>query len=423
MQTFSVSRYKGISGTIEVSTDGGSVIVQGKNAAGKSSFIDGVVELFDPRGIRLTPHPIHHGEDEAKAEFIDTNLNVRITREWKRDKNGDPKSTLTVHALDGARHAKPSEIIAKLTGGIIFDPSRFLMLDPKPQRDMLLQKVELPFDLEQLEGRERAAEDERLKRGQAARAAEGAVTNADRPVPGTPLERVSTAELVAKLEAARQHNADGQRVVDISEDLGRQYSSLIERAAALRAELAKVEADAAEVMQRRGAANKAVEAFTPIDTTELEEQVRNVDDINYNVQLGENVRVLEERASLARKEWETANALVAKIQQEKADGLKQAVFPHPSLSVSDDGVLFDGVPFAQVNTGQREEAAFAIATAGQPDLRLVVVKNGDLMDESSLKRIDEIALERGYTVLIERGRPDTGGLVATFVEMVDGQSV
>ena len=51
------------------------------------------------------------------------------------------------------------------------------------------------------------------------------------------------------------------------------------------------------------------------------------------------------------------------------------------------------------------------------------MKNGDLMDEASLASIDKIALERGYTVLIERGRPDVGGLVATFLEMSDGQQV
>lgn len=422
VQTFKIENYKGIRGTVEVSTDGGSVIVQGRNAAGKSSFIDGITELFDARGIRLTPHPINHGAEDAKAEFTDTELDVKITREWKRSKNGKPTSTLTVHALDGAKHAKPADLIAELTGGIIFDPSKFLLLDPKPQRDMLLRKVELPFDLDEIEGRERAAEDERLKRGQAARAAEGAVTNADRPAPGTPADPVSTAELVAKLEEAYRHNAH-VRALGVKIEDG--HTSMVDaeaRIERLEAELAEAKQARNELAARINAAAEELGNASPIDTTELEEKVRNVDEINRNVQMGENYRELEKRASMARVEWEAASAQVAMIQQEKTDGLKQAVFPHPSLSVSDEGVLFDGVPFAQVNTGQREEAAFAIATAGLPKLRLVVVKNGDLMDEESLAKIDAIAEERGYTVLIERGRPDTGGLVATFVEMVDGQA-
>lgn len=421
MQTFKIENYKGIRGTVEVSTDGGSVIVQGKNAAGKSSFIDGIVELFDARGIRLTPHPIHEGEEEARAEFTDTDLDVKITREWKRGKDGKPKSVLTVHALDGAKHAKPAEVIANLTGGLIFDPSRFLLLDPKPQRDMLLRAVDLPFDLDELEARERAAEDERLKKGQAARAADGAVTNAERPAPGTPDAPVSTADLVARLEEARAHNARIDQAVRAEQQHSAAQDRITDQIKDLEAQIERLRQQYAEESAARTEAKKAAEQPL-IATTELEAQVANVDEVNRNVQLGQIYRALEEEAESKRKDHEEAAAQVKHIQKLKADGLKQATFPHPALSVSDEGVLYDGVPFSQVNTGQREEAAFAIATAGQPDLRLVIVKNGDLMDEGSLARIDEIAAERGYTVLIERGRPDVGGLVATFVEMVDGQA-
>jgi len=420
MQTMSVSDYKGIRGTVEVSTNGGSVIVTGKNAAGKSSFIDAITELFDARGIRLTPHPINHGADEAKAEFTDTELDVKITREWKTDRDGKVKSTLTVRALDGAKHAKPADVIAKLTGGIIFDPSRFLMLDPKPQRDMLLRKVELPFDLDQLEGMERAAEEERLKRGQAARAAEGAVTNAERPAPGTPAEPVSTAELVAKLDEARAHNRQGEHAKSLQNEYSNAIMDYDRRIEELENQIIRLKSERLEIEEKRDVVMKEVDAFTPIDTTDLEAQVQNVDEVNRNVQLGKIYRELEAEAERKRAEWEAADAEVKRIQQQKADGLKEAVFPHPALSVSDDGVLYDGVPFSQANTASRNKAAFAIATAGNPDLRLVIVKEGDLLDEESLAEIDRIAAERGYTVLIERGRPDTGGLIATFVEMVDG---
>lgn len=422
MQTFKIENYKGITGTVEVSTNGGSVIVQGRNAAGKSSFIDGIIELFDARGIRLTPHPINEHADEAKAEFIDTDLDVKIVREWKRGNDGKPTSKISVYALDGAKHAKPAEVIAELTGGLIFDPSKFLLMDPKPQRDMLLRKVQVPFDLDQLEGEERAAEEERLKLGQVARAAEGAVTNAHRPEPGTPLAPVSTVELVAKLEEARAHNAKVTRATDLVAELGKQIDGIDNRLTELRRQIEELEGERVTLEQRSADAQQTASAEALIDTTQLESQVANVDHINREVQVGEIFRALEEEAEFKRREWEVSDAAVKEIQQRKADGLKVAVFPHPSLSVSEDGVLFDGVPFSQLNQGQREEAAFAIATAGNPDLKLVIVKNGDMMDEVTLAHIDKLALERGYTVLIERGRPDVGGLVATFVEMVDGQA-
>lgn len=421
MKTFKIENYKGIRGTVEVSTDGGSVVVQGRNAAGKSSFIDGITELFDARGVRLTPHPIHEGEEEAKAEFIDTELDVRITREWKRDKNGQPTSKLTVHALDGARHSNPSEVIAKLTGGLIFDPSKFLQLDPKPQRDMLLRKVQLPFDLDKVEAEQQDAEEDRLRKGQAARAAEGAVTNADRPAPGTPTEPVSTAELVAELEEAREHNAKIQRAADLAVELDNQLDSIDSRIESMRSEIATLEVERTDVAERRKQAALASDEKKLIDTTELEVKAANVDEINRNVQLTGILKKLQDEAETKRGEYKAAEDAVQKIVKKKADGLKKAVFPDPHLSVSDEGVLYDGIPFAQANTASRNKAAFSIATAGSPDLRLVIVKDGDLLDEESLAEIDRLALERDYTVLVERGRPDVGGLLATFVEMVDGQ--
>lgn len=422
MKTFKVSDYKGIKGTVEVSTDGGSVIVQGSNAAGKSSFIDAITELFDARGVRLTPRPINDNADEAVAEFTDTELDVRVVREWKKNKDGGISSTLSVYALDGAKHKQPAQVIAELTGGMIFDPSRFLLLDPKPQRDALLRKVELPFNLEALEAEERTAEESRLSAGQVARAAEGAVTNAERPAPGTPSKPVSTAELVAELDNVRAHNARIQQAMREVQQHSAAQDDITDRIKSLEAQIKQLEKEYADASMARSKASEI--AGEPLkDASELEAKVANVDEINRNVQIAKIRAGLEMEAVVKREAWEESEQAVKDIVQRKKDGLKQAVFPDPLLSVDDSGVLYDGVPFNQVNTAARNKAAFAIATAGDAALKLVIVKEGDLLDEFSLADIDRVAVERGFTVLVERGRPDVGGLVATFVEMKDGQVV
>ena len=75
--------------------------------------------------------------------------------------------------------------------------------------------------------------------------------------------------------------------------------------------------------------------------------------------------------------------------------------------MDENGVTFDGVPFTQVNSAMRRRVAFAIATAGDPKLRLVIIKDGDLLDADSLAAIRELADERGYTVLVERDRDES----------------
>ena len=424
MQTFSVSRYKGIRGTVEVSPDGSSIIVQGKNGSGKSSFVDGISQLFQLDDTRKVPNPIHEGEDSAISEFIDTERDVRLVREWKRDRNGKVKQTLTAFSLDGARYASASEKVAELTGGLIFDPSKFLLLDPKPQRDALLSKVELKVDLDQLNREQLAAEDDRLVKGQMARAAEGAVENADRVPPGTPVQPLSTAELVAEHTRLKDEN-NARR--DAVASCQRSDDSLADfRGAVREAENALVvmRAELEEMTKRHEKLSADVAHLPPLhDLDELERKIASVDEVNRNVQLAQIRAKLESDAAAKREEWKVADDYVEAIIQRKKDALAEAVFPDPSLSVDDERVLCDGLPFTreQVNSAKQIRVALNIATAGNPELKLIFIKEGDLLDEESLAEVDRIATERGYTVLIERGRPDVGGLIATFIEMENGQ--
>ncbi len=64
----------------------------------------------------------------------------------------------------------------------------------------------------------------------------------------------------------------------------------------------------------------------------------------------------------------------------------------------------------------RRRIAFAIATAGDPELRLVIVKDGDLLDAESLEGIRDIAARRGYTALIERDRDESRQIGFTIVD-------
>lgn len=82
--------------------------------------------------------------------------------------------------------------------------------------------------------------------------------------------------------------------------------------------------------------------------------------------------------------------------------------------MDESGVTFEGIPFVQTNTATRRKVAFAIATAGAPKLRLVIVRDGDLLDAESLDAIRVLAEERGYTVLCERDRDESRAIGFTI---------
>lgn len=396
-QTFSVRDFKGVR-EITLHPSGRLVVIAGANGAGKSSFIDGLAELFDPKGSKLTPMPIREGADEARAEYIDEALDLKITRRWT--KNGTA-GTLTVETLDGAKYSRPSDVVASLLGGAIFDPVAFLNLPEKAQRDALLEKVVLPFDLDALNRDKADAEQRRLEAGREVKRLQGALDSLPKPVPNTPAEEVSAQSILSEIEKAQ--NIEQQRT-----DANRRYDDAARTYDDLTAQIERLTAQREEVAEWQAAAKADLESLpAPVDIAPLREQLTAVEDTNAQVRAARQYLTVSGELQVADIEYTAAQADLDSIAKTKAEGLAAATFPVAGLSVDDDGVTFSGIPFSQVNSAMRRRIAFAIATAGDPKLKLVIIKDGDLLDAHSLAGIAELAEERGYTVLVERDRDDS----------------
>lgn len=414
-QTFTVENFKGVR-EITLSPEGSLVVIAGGNGAGKSSFIDAFVELFDPKGTRLTPKPIREGKDEARAEFVDTDLDIRVVRTWKKNDAG----RLEVFALDGAKYGKPAEVVAKLTGGLIFDPVAFLNLDEKKQRDALLAKVDLPFDIDEVAREKAGAEGRRLEAGRDVKRLEGAIASIPKPAPGTPAEEVSAHSILDEIRSAQEFENNGQMLTANLAAARSEVASRVARVQELtdqlereRRRLDEAEQDRDEIASELTHWKETPEAP---DTEALRAQLAAVEATNAAVRTArEHARVAAELAE-ARAAHEAAQADIDAVEAQKAVGLAAASFPVDGLSVDESGVTFQGIPFAQVNSAMRRRIAFAIATAGDPQLRLVIVKDGDLLDAESLEAIRDLAAQRGYTALIERDRDESRQIGFTIVD-------
>lgn len=388
--------FKGVR-EITLNPSGALVVIAGANGAGKSSLIDAMTELFAPKGVKLTPRPIREGADEAYAEYTDTELGVKISRTWKKNDSGK----LEVQSLDGAKYSKPTEIIAELTGGLLWDPVAFLQMDERKQRDALLEKVTLPFDLDALAREKAGAEERRLIAGREVKRLEGALSQLPKPAPGTPDEEVSAQAILDEIEAAQDINRRSETTraaYSAATSLVIDYDRQIE-------DLKRQREDAAE---RKNALWHQLNGLPPaVDVEPLREKLSAVDDTNRAVRAARQYLEVSGQLQVADAEHADAQAQLDNIAQRKAAGLASATFPVDGLSVDDDGVTFNGIPFSQVNSAMRRRVAFAIATAGDPRLKLVIVKDGDLLDADSLQAIAEVADERGYTVLVERDRDES----------------
>ncbi len=387
---------------------GNLVVIAGANGAGKSSLLNAIAELFNSKGVKLYPKPIREGADEAYAEYVDEDLGLRISRTWTKNDAGK----LTVAALDGARYSKPSEVVASLTGGLLFDPLEFLQMSERDQRDALLAKVELPFDVDALAREKAGAEARRLEAGREVKRLQGALASMPHPL-DAPAEEVSAQAILAEIERGQDHNLAIQRAVDLAAELARHIVGIDRQIERLQAELDQARAERAKVVDRIATAELAATAIQA-DLAEPRARLAAVEETNAAVRAARDYAKVQHELEVYESAVAASQTELEQIERQKSEGLAAATFPVDGLSVTEEGVTFDGIPFSQVNTAARRKVAFAIATAGNPKLRLVVVKDGDLLDAGSLAGIRDLAEQRGYTVLVERDRDESRAIGFTI---------
>lgn len=415
-QTFTATNFKRLTGEATITPSGNELVVlAGENRAGKSSFRQAMQSLLKYAS-KLIPDPIHEGETESRAEFIDTELGVRLLRVWKRKADGTISSTFSAYALDGAKYPSAVALVAELMGGNLIDPSEFVNFDEKKQRDELLRQVELPFDIDKLAAERKGIFDGRTeKNGEVKRLAAQLAGFA--PLDSTvPAEQVSAASLYAEMDAIRAHNAEVERRND---DMNAAKAAMVaadERGRQLAAEMDAARIKLAALREEAKAAISAAESMQSQSPDAVSAKLAGIDETNAKV------REQIARAALAAELDQStalADGLTAKldaIDKRKADGLAAAVFPVEGLSVSDDGITVNGLSFVSLSESEQLWVALRIATAGNPKLKLIFLKNGDAFDDKTLAKVQAYAAEKQWTIIADRGRDNSADFGFVFNE-------
>lgn len=383
---------------VEITPDGDVVVIAGRNAQGKTSVLDAIaLALGGGAAAKGTSKPIRDGEDTATV-VLDLD-DLTVTRTWTGD-----KTSLTVASKEGARYSSPQAMLDGLVGRLSFDPLAFANQDQRAQLKTLLDLVDLPFDVAELDAQRQAAYDERTVVNRQIKDAKAQLAGLGKPSANVPLEEVSASEALAALQAGQQlHREAAER------------SSLIaatsERIVQLRADLARAEQDL-EAFQLA-----ALGAPELPDLDRLQADLDNVETVNRSVR---DARAYREKAEALKAREADAAALTARIQEcdaTKAAGVAAAKMPIDGLGFDETGVLYQGVPFAQASGAERLRVSLAMAMAMNPQIRVIRITDGSLLDSDNMRLIAEQAAEHDFQVWVER--VDESGAIGVVIE--DGQ--
>lgn len=402
---------------VEITPDGEIVIIGGRNGQGKTSVLDSIAMAIGG-GEQICDVPLKEGTDVGKTTIAFDDDLVVI-----RQYNKSGTTSLTVQNKAGAKFPSPQAILDKLVGKLSFDPLEFTRLKPVEQRRVLSDLVKLDFT--KVDQFYKETFDTRTNKSRDVKRLEGALS-ALTFVPGLPAEESSAQELNEQLQQANQHNQANAKIrleLDAGKAAGEtarkrydeqiiEVGRLLDLLAAAKEELEK--RDTALVTARNAYKSKqesiAQLQDTPTDT--ITTAICGIDESNRKIRTNIAYQKTNEELRVARGEVESLTSQLEACVADKAKQLQEAPFPIAGLGFTENGVTFNDKPFSQASSAEQLRVSVAIGMAINPKLKVLLCRDGSLLDNDSLKLLSEIVTKNGFQCWVERvGNQDESAII------------
>lgn len=407
---------------IDITPDAtGVIVVEGKNAQGKTSVLDCI--LFALCGEKMIPdNVITNGETEGVVRI--TLDDVVITRTFKD--TGTTK--LVIENADGSRIMAPQTWLDARLGKLSFDPLAFSRLD-KTARVNEIKRI-TGLDFSEVESRHAIAFEKRRMLNRDVETYTAQLKEFENlPTPALTRTVAAIREDAAKsIEQANKQNAEeSARVSEIKSlktkhalkmtTLDNHKSTLLK----LRGEIARIENE----IEVERAAMKATEddlEFLKIDIAKAGSEVQTVfSNVDFSKELDaalEYEKLCDKisRRDIIKNALGFANEKIAALEKEmtackeqKSKMISDTKMPVDKLVMTKDDVMVDGVAFNEISDAQKTQVSMAIAVSQNPEIKIVRIKEGSLLDKSMLAVVLKYAHEKDFQVWIERVADEPSG--------------
>jgi DNA repair exonuclease SbcCD ATPase subunit len=382
---------------VHIEPNGSMVVIGGENGAGKSSVLDSIAYALGGKTL-LPKRPIKDGAEKAT---IRVNLGELIVERTFTQAG----SYLTVKNPDGFAASSPQAILDALVGKLTFDPLAFATQQQAERAELLRSLAGLDFskldeerDLVVAERRDLNRNVKNLK-----------ATLDSMPLEEAPASPVSVSALMEELKQRESINAanardreelDAQRrlVTAIKKD----KEVIVSQIESLQNDLAELE-EAIKVQIEQGKTKaKRVEKLQDLDVDEIRQQISDADEINSKVRQNEKRAATEAAYSEAKADADKMTHRLQEIEKQKAQAISAAEFPIDGLSIADNDVLFNGIPFDQISQAEKLRVSVAMGLHMNPKLRVMLIRDGSLLDETNLQLVQDLADQNDAQIWIER---------------------
>jgi hypothetical protein len=397
---------------LDIRPGGGVVPIRGRNAQGKSSTLDAIMAALGGKSV-MPGKPVRRGEDEG-AIRLELDDGVVILRRFTVDGKGD---SIEVTNAEGFKAPSPQKMLDGLYASVAFDPLAFTRLDAPKQLANLRSLVKLDVDVDALERQIAADYDKRRDLNRDLKTAEGQLAQMPKHE-GVPAEPVDEAALEGAIANASEVNSQIERRKVNREDFARRLQANRDRVAELEDQIADLEAQRdsyknaiVEQEQQLAAAEPLPE---PVDVTEVQACLRAARQTNEQIGANKRHHAQELLVISLRDQVTKLSTSMDERRTQIAGAIERANMPVPCLSFGDGEVLLNGLPLDQASSAEQLRVSTAIGMATSPKLRVMLVRDGSLLDDEGEKILADLAEQNDFQLWVEA--VDASGKVGIVLE-------
>jgi hypothetical protein len=257
---------------------------------------------------------------------------------------------------------------------------------------------------------------------------ESLVGSMEKPVEGMSRQEISMAEELAKVEALEKKAAIHQEyerlkckfgdaraecekeIHDCESNIVQLKERIMEIERDIEATRGEIKIKEETIRHIEDGMNKIIEpeAISPEQISETRQQLLTIEEKNKQIREALKFDKAMEVLAAARKEVARLEEGMAKIDLEKQRRLNEAKFPIEGLGMTDEYVTFQDKSFSQLSTGEQVRISTAVAMALNPTLKIVLIREGSLLDKDGLKAVTDIAKQKDYQLWVERVSDEKG---------------
>lgn len=386
----------------------GLTLIGGDNRQGKTSVLDAIAWALG--GDRYKP-----SNPQREGSVIEPHLKVTLDNGIVVERSGKNSS---LKVIDPSGNKGGQQLLNSFVEQLALDLPKFLNQSSKEKADTLLKIIGVGEQLYKLEQEEQLQYNRRTEIGRIAD--QKAKFAKEMPVyTDVPAEPLSVSELIQQQQEILARNGENEKLRANKIALQAKRNAVNEKIEMLKSELAKYTEELHDLIIQCDTASKTVEELKDESTAELEENIRNLEEINKKVRANLDRQKAEIDAEDFRRQYDELTEQVEAVRQQKKDLLKGADLPLKGLTVESGELIYNGQKWDCMSGAEQLIVATSIVRKLNPECGFVLLDKLEQLDSKTLDAFGKWLEKEGLQAIATR--VSSGDECAIIIE--DGMSV